>query len=43
MKYGIQHEEAANEYADLFEKAVYPVGFVINPFFPFFQLPAGKQ
>ena len=31
MRYGIQHEdEAANQYADQFERAVYPVGFVIN-------------
>ena len=35
MRYGNQHEdEAANQYADQFGRAVYPVGFVINPFLP---------
>ena len=34
MRYGIQHEdEAANQYADQFGTAVYPVGF-INPSLP---------
>lgn len=35
MRYGIQLEdEAANQYADQFGRAVYPVGFVINPSLP---------
>ena len=35
MRYGIQHEdEAANHYASQFGRAVYQVGFVINPSLP---------
>ena len=35
MRYGIQHEyEAANHYASQFGRAVYAVGFVINPSLP---------
>lgn len=34
MRYGIQREDKANQYADQFGRAVYPVGFVINPSLP---------
>ena len=44
VRCGIQHEDrAAHEYADEFGRAVYADGFVMNPLFPVFQLPAGKQ